>query len=275
MRDLVSTRWLPYGGTGRGVSVFCLPHAGGAARSYSGWAHQGVEFLPVELPGHGTRMAEAPVADLDLLTAQLADVVAAHTAGTGRPYALFGHSMGARLAHHVAGRLAASERPGPVCVFVSGSLPPQQPPPVDLHGLDDDLLVATLVRLGGLTAEMAAEAELMRLVLPTLRADLGLFGAARPVGIALPVPIITLAGAADPLAQPRDQEGWRAHTSRGLLRRVFDGGHFFLHDDPGPVLREIARTLAALGDLPPGPLRGRLGRSGAPVDAPDRCHGAL
>ncbi|WP_329101289.1 alpha/beta fold hydrolase [Micromonospora sp. NBC_01699] len=231
MRDIVSPRWLPFGGTGRGVSVFCLPHAGGTARSYRSWAdstaNADVNFVPVELPGHGSRIAEAPVAELDALTEQLVEVVDAYAAETGRPYALFGHSMGGLLAYHLAGRLAASARPGPVCLVVSGCRPPQQQPAIDLLGLDDDTLVATLVRVGGLTAEMAAETELMAVILPALRADLALFAGYRPPGSRLSAPIIALAGTQDPLAEPQDQRGWRSHTSRGLLRRVFRGGHFF------------------------------------------------
>lgn len=235
------------------MSVFCLPHAGGAAHAYRDWtgatAHPGVDFVPVELPGHGRRMAEAPVTDLDLLTAQLVEVVGGYTAETGRPYALFGHSMGGLLAYHLASRLAASAHPGPVCLFVSGCRPPHRRPAVELHGLDDATLVATLVRFGGLTAEIAAHTELMALILPALRADLALFAGYRPSGPALPAPIVALAGAQDPLAGPEDQRGWRGHTSRGLTERVFPGGHFYLHDNPGEVMREIARRIVHRGPV--------------------------
>ncbi|WP_196278918.1 thioesterase II family protein [Catellatospora vulcania] len=245
---IAASPWLPFPAAGRGVTVFCLPHAGGAARSYWSWANStaypGVDFVPVELPGRGSRITQAPVAELEVLTEQLAEVVDGYAVETGRPYALFGHSMGGLLAYHLAGRLAASARPGPVCVFVSGCRPPNRQSAVDLRGLDDGALVATLVRLGGLTAEMAAETELMAMVLPALRADLALFAGYRPPAAPLAIPIIALAGTGDPLAAPDDQKGWQAHTSRGLLRRVFGGGHFFLHDEPDPVLREIARVVA-------------------------------
>jgi surfactin synthase thioesterase subunit len=35
--------------------------------------------------------------------------------------------------------------------------------------------------------------------------------------------------------------GWAEHTEHFLGLRVFDGGHFYFQDDPGPLLRQIER----------------------------------
>ncbi len=54
-------KWLPRPpsatATGR---VFCIPYSGCGASMYRRWPgqHDGIEFLPLELPGHETRFAE-------------------------------------------------------------------------------------------------------------------------------------------------------------------------------------------------------------------------
>ncbi|MFI6326552.1 thioesterase II family protein [Nonomuraea sp. NPDC050556] len=250
MRGTALSSWLPFRGSGRGVSVLCLPHAGGAAHAYHRWARSTaylrVDFVPVELPGRGSRVAEAPATDLGALTEELADVVDAHAAETGRPYALFGHSMGGMLAYNVAVRLAETSRPGPACLIVSGCRPPQRPRAIDLNSFDDDTLVTTLLRIGGLPEAVAADAELLAMVLPAMRADLALFAGYRRSGPPLPTPIIAMAGTRDPLAQPQYQQEWQPHTSRELILRVFRGGHFYLHDIPDEVMLEIDRSIGNL-----------------------------
>ncbi|MEV4085609.1 thioesterase domain-containing protein [Nonomuraea fuscirosea] len=89
-------------------TLFCLPYAGGGAGAYTGLlralsalpAVPGLTVVPVQLPGRESRIAEPPAFTI----AEIADEVAP---ATDEPYALYGHSMGARLAFEVvrAGRL--------------------------------------------------------------------------------------------------------------------------------------------------------------------------
>jgi surfactin synthase thioesterase subunit len=73
----------------------------------------GIEVLPIELPGHNSRLREPLASDLRPLAARIASVVAAQEAKLNQQkqqqyeaysssYALLGHSMGAWLAFEVA-----------------------------------------------------------------------------------------------------------------------------------------------------------------------------
>lgn len=73
----------------------------------------GIEVLPIELPGHNSRLREPLAPDLRPLAARIASVVAAQEAKLNQQkqqqyeaysssYALLGHSMGAWLAFEVA-----------------------------------------------------------------------------------------------------------------------------------------------------------------------------
>ncbi|MEU8380852.1 thioesterase domain-containing protein, partial [Streptosporangium sp. NPDC048865] len=77
------------------IRLFCLPYAGGGSVEYQQWADllpEAVEVVPVHLPGRERRFREAPHTAMDGLVAELAGALAPHL---GRPYALFGYSMGA------------------------------------------------------------------------------------------------------------------------------------------------------------------------------------
>src|SRR5262245_46733711 len=87
------------------LRLLCLPFAGGASSLYRSWprALPSIEVWPVELPGRGARMDEPPCADMTELCDGLS---AAIDQVADLPLALYGHSMGARIAFELARRLA-------------------------------------------------------------------------------------------------------------------------------------------------------------------------
>jgi surfactin synthase thioesterase subunit len=248
------------------ATLFCLPHAGGGASVFARWPAAfgpSVEVRAIQLPGREDRILEDPVIDPDALAAGIARAV------TG-PYALFGHSMGARLAFEVIRRLRAAGAPLPEVLFASACRAPHMVRDGLLDGLsraDDDAFIARLHAVGGLPDEVAAEPELLELLLPALRADFTwlddyTFAEAEP----LPVPIVCLAGDQD-RAVPLDEVlGWERHTSAGFAVHRFAGGHFFLRDRlPELVARIEAALLGGERPVPAPP-------AAAPAaPAPDRA----
>ena len=164
------------------VRLFCLPHAGSGATSYYRWRRVlpgSVAVCPVMLPGREMRLAEPSLPDAgalaDALMAASADVL-------DRPYAIFGHSMGALLAYEWTVRIAAAGLPGPVRLFASGRNAPQIPyTHAVLHRLgEEDFVEALRTRYGGLPEGFLADPEMREVFLPILRADLRLVETYRP-----------------------------------------------------------------------------------------------
>jgi surfactin synthase thioesterase subunit len=113
-----------------------------------------------------------------------------------------------------------------------------------------DGLEGYLREMGGTPPEVLAEPELMRALLPTLRADLEAlsthgFHPTTP----LDVPIHAFAGSADPTAPPDSMAAWEAETTGPFTLDVLASGHFLDADAERRVTETIGRDLTRL----PGP----------------------
>jgi medium-chain acyl-[acyl-carrier-protein] hydrolase len=225
------------------LRLFCLPYAGGGAAVYRGWperAPSGQQVLPRELPGRGTRLREAPVRRLAPLIRSLADAL---RDALDRPYALFGHSMGGLLAFELARALRRRPVRQPAHVFLSAAAAPSTPPsPPLLHCATDDEIRRRLAELGGTPPDLLDDVELMRLMLPVLRADFAVLETyEHRTEPPLSTPLTVLGGRSDRIVPPRALDGWRQHTSAGSRLCLFPGGHFFLH---GPAATDVLATVA-------------------------------
>jgi surfactin synthase thioesterase subunit len=105
-----------------GCSAYRTP--GGSARVFHDWhryAPPGVEVVPLEPAGRGTRTRELPAQSVQEGPRLRGEVRA--VAGS-LPYALLGHSMGSLIAYEMAAAGPADGLPGPALVVVSGRNPP-------------------------------------------------------------------------------------------------------------------------------------------------------
>jgi surfactin synthase thioesterase subunit len=202
----------------------------------------------VELPGRGTRLAEPLLYSMDKVVDGLLSMLESRPEREG--FLFFGHSMGAKIAYETTRRLTVAGRPLPRAVVVSCSRPPGSPVAVPLHDHDDGDLLEGIIEIGGIPAELRQRPDLLRILLPVMRADLVLEARyaeqVRPT--VLPCPIVALTGADDRYAGPQWIGGWRTMTKGAFRYRIFPGEHFFLQEQVAEVIAEIAHIAA--GTLP-------------------------
>ena len=155
------------------LRLFCFPYAGGKAVSFRAWSSglpTTVEVCPVELPGRGSRLMEVPFTQFEPLISALAQALLPYL---DKPFAFFGHSMGALVSFELARLLRQKYGLSPVHLFVSGRGAPQVVPVPDppIHALPEPAFLEKLRGLNGTPEAVLENAKLMQLLLPMLRAD--------------------------------------------------------------------------------------------------------
>lgn len=237
----------PPGADAAAVRLFCFAHAGGGGTFFRPWRDglgPGVEPWPVTLPGRESRIRDRPLRDLDELLDLLHTAIRPHL---GRPFALFGHSMGTLVAYELARRLGP-EADALLGLVVSGRRAPhlaaRRPP---LHPLPDSVFIDQVSAMNGTPSRVLREPELLRMFMPALRADFEINETYVPrPGAGLSCPVLAMVGDADPEADLDEMAAWRSTTTGPFTLRVFRGDHFYLKGTPEPVLRALRTELLQL-----------------------------
>lgn len=233
-----------------GLRLICLPYAGAGAAAFRAWPetlaalHPAAEVVAVRLPGRESRMRERCETHMAAIIPPL--LAAIQPLVNNHRFVLFGHSLGASIAHDLALALAAQDRP-PALLVLSGRRPPHLPPRrLPYHTLDEKAFRQQLARMGGTPPEVLASDDLMDLLAPMVRADFCLAETyRRDTSVPIPCPVLACSGADDPEAPPDDVAAWRELAGAGFEHLSYPGGHFFLHPHGGAMLEAIVHRVAA------------------------------
>ncbi len=158
------------------LRLFGFHHMGGGTLLFHKWhalMPPQVEFVAVRLPGRESRIKEQSFRHIGPIINELVRTVLPQL---DKPVAFIGHSMGALIAFELARELRRRALPAPVRLFSSACPAPHliNTQPRWLH-LNDADFVESLKVYGGLPEQVLDEPDLMRMLIPTLRADREVF----------------------------------------------------------------------------------------------------
>ncbi|MEV6652584.1 thioesterase domain-containing protein [Streptomyces sp. NPDC051219] len=245
------------------LRLFCFHHAGGGASFFAPWHGRvvpEVDVVPVQLPGRESRFRERRFHDVRTLAEALDRELAPWL---DRPYAVYGHSMGALVAFTlVTARIRAGGR-APHTLFVGAYAAPHLTPALpSADGYADDELARFLVDIGGLSPQFLGRPDWLRAMLPVVRDDLRICASHDRAGlpdpadpeVRLPLDVQAFAGADDQLVAADGVRAWERYARRFEMTTV-PGGHFFPREAPDAFFDVLNRSLTGL-------IRGPGGRRG-------------
>src|SRR5215813_8670492 len=246
MNQTTSNSWISYSkiSVAPALRLFCLPYAGGNAAVFNSWPAalpKRVQVCAVELPGRRRRFGETAYSSMPPLAHDLAMVLEQYV---DLPYAVFGISLGALIGFEVAHEMKKLGHP-PIRLFVANCraphLPDQDPP---AHALPDRDLLARIRDFGATPDAVIQHDELMRMMLPTIRADFKLaetyrYLPKRPFTF----PITAFLGSEDPSLTFAHLKPWREHTRGPYRLEVLRGNHYLVDTGRDALLQAISAEL--------------------------------
>lgn len=192
----------------------------------------------MQYPGHEDRITEPFVDNLRALARDAAETL---TPLLDRPVLFFGHSMGAIVAYETARWIEMAVPRARIALAVSAAAAPDVPREHPDRDATDDELVEHLRQLGGATAEVLADPDMRKLVLPVVRHDYHALRHYRDEPAPrLHCPIMAFCGDDDPVVGVAGMERWRSRTAGRFSLRAFAGGHFYLLPMQFDLLKELS-----------------------------------
>ncbi len=214
------------------IRLFCFPYAGGALEPYCHWPQSmptDIEICAIRLPGRVSRFKEPPYRRIFQLVKDLVNILKPFF---DKPFAFFGHSMGAKICFELARQLRTKALPTPKHLYVSGCRAPHIPyPHKKKYQLGDRDFIDSLKRFNGLPIELLRQPDFLQIFIPTLRADIEMYetyiyNKEEP----LECPISSFGGLNDTNISYEEIAAWGEHTYNNFELHLMPGDHFFIND---------------------------------------------
>ena len=231
--------------------IFCLHYAGGNAGAFNNWVKNSkVNYITVELPGHGRRISEELTTSLDSVCKNLANEIAEIIETKSLKsfeFSLYGHSMGAIMAFCTAKILINKYKILPKCIQISGRHAPMDEDPSPYRTNQGvDALVEELRDIGHTPEELLEVKEFRDFFIPMIYSDYKLAEDYIYDGTILDIPIFAYCGKDDSGADVSVMKRWEHVTSEKFSFKSYDGDHFFIFDLNKPFDNIIANDLLEL-----------------------------
>lgn len=239
--------WLPYycAKPRARLRLFCFPYAGAGASIYRSWVDMmpaDIELCPIQLLGRESRLLYEPARHV---TQIVQDVTIALQPYFDKPYAFFGHSMGALISFELARHLRRLYGTEPAYLFMSARPAPhlERTEPFR-HTLSEDAFIEELRRLNGTSEEVLNNPELLSLVLPILRADFSVcetytYQDEDPFNC----PITVYGGLQDRPISRAALSAWTRQTRRAFTLRYCPGDHFFINTAKSLIIQTMLQDI--------------------------------
>lgn len=229
------------------LRLFCFPYAGGGTSIFRSWDKllpETIELCSIQLPGREARAMEAAYSRIEPLVEALSSGIRPFL---DLPYGFFGYSMGALIAFELARRPNAETAAGLLHLFVAARPGPRLPDPYPrTEHLSDGDFIKQLKTIGGTSKEILENPEMLKFVLPMLRADFALCENYKyNHGPRLDCPLTVFGGSGDEGTSKEKLAAWCAESNGPGKVNMLDGDHFFIHTCQAELVQSIAQAMLA------------------------------
>ncbi|MEM8827845.1 MAG: MupA/Atu3671 family FMN-dependent luciferase-like monooxygenase [Cyanobacteria bacterium P01_G01_bin.19] len=219
------------------LRLFCLPYAGGRASAYKGWS----EYLPSNI--------EVCVIDVLQTYEHLTDLFEALIPMLlpylDKPFAFYGHSLGALIAFELSRCLRKSYQLHPSYLFVAAQHAPQlafpYPSFADFNSPEAITLLKSLIPIEFSKSRLQKK-QLTKRLFHSLKPGIVIQNENYTYEVDNPLdcPIFAFGGVDDPILTQEYLKAWQEQTLQEFQLKMLSGGHLFLHECKTELLREMS-----------------------------------
>lgn len=224
--------------------LFMLPFGGGNETSYAKFEQYldpKIRMVNGEAPGKGRRIKEPLLKNLYLIAEEYYRQFKPMIKG---PYAIYGHSMGAYLAHIITQRIHEDKLPLPAHIFLTSKIAPSRNYNKKRSIMTNEQFIAHLKELKGMPDAILQNEELLQIFLPMIRTDFDAIDSYKYLkGKPYPVDMTALCGSNEQV-DDEDITDWQKETSGSFFFQRYPGDHFWIFDHLPELCGLINQTLA-------------------------------
>ncbi|NEQ11710.1 MAG: thioesterase, partial [Moorea sp. SIO4E2] len=243
-----TSRWIAYHQPkpNARLRLFCFHPWGSSASMFQGWSDQlltDIEVLPIQLPGRQRRLQEKPFTEFVPLIQVLGEILSPYL---DRPFAFFGHSMGALIAFELAHILEQEYNLKPLHLFLSAALPPSDTSlSKEFESFSQEQKLNYLMNISEIPKDIYDDPPLLQELMNVFKADLELLQSYSYVEKPpLSCPISSFGGINDSLTSEKQLSEWSKYTYSPFKLQMFPGQHMFLKDSKKLLLDTIYQMLS-------------------------------
>ena len=231
------------------LRLFCFPYVGSSAVAFRSWSDllpSTIEVHAIELPGRGTRIKESVYTKMQPLIEAIAPALLPKL---DKPFAFFGHSMGAILAFECSRFLRKNYGLLPSCLFVSGRNAPHVQNQDSLaNNVSKEAFLEELRLFKGTPEKVLKNPAMLKLLLPILQADYEVIKTYEYTEeVSLKCALITFGSSEDIKTTIEGLKAWKEHTTDYFYLHKMPGNHFFINSSKSLLIEQIVSYLSVLG----------------------------
>ncbi|MBW4617158.1 MAG: acyltransferase domain-containing protein [Desmonostoc vinosum HA7617-LM4] len=227
------------------LRLFCFHPWGSSASIFKKWSDElplNIEVIPIQLPGRQQRLKEKPFTDFAALIQVLGDLIHPYL---DKPFAFYGHSMGALIAFELAYIVKVKYNINPQYLFLGSA---QAISDISflkrIKNCSQNQILNYLVEISEIPEAIYNDKSLFEELMEIFKADLQLlqsydYKEQEP----LDCPIYAFGGVDDASLSEKQLSLWSHHTQNTFKLQMLPGKHMFLNNSQKSLLDIISQEI--------------------------------
>jgi acyl transferase domain-containing protein/surfactin synthase thioesterase subunit len=230
------------------LRLFCFHPWGSSASIFKNWSDElppHIEVLPIQLPGRQQRLKEKPFTEFVTLIQVLGDFIHPYL---DKPFAFYGHSMGALIAFELAYVVKQKYNINPQYLFLGGAQPPSDVSFLNrIENLSQNQTLNYLLDISEIPEAIYNDKSLVEEFMEIFKADLQLLQSyCHKEQEPLDCPIYIFGGVDDASISEKQLSLWYRYTQNTFKLQMLPGKHMFLNTSRKLILDIIYQEILKL-----------------------------